>query len=106
MEGLYAVNPLQERYSDIWARIEGAIQAYTKLHPKEMAQHLLEVEQVRNEQANDHASTESKSLRWGCAIPVGLGRMLEIVEPDLFTDRRLYRLFMKKFPIFNICKKV
>ena len=106
LAGVFAVDPTTGRYGDVWGRIGAAIETWVKLHPLEMARHLLDVEYLRQEQMNKFGSTPSKSLRYGCSVPVGLGRMLEIVEPELFTDKRLYHQFMKKFPAFRVCQVV
>lgn len=105
-EGVYAVDPTKGKFGDRWARVGAAIESWAKLHPQEFAEHCLAVEYERQAQMNAYASTKDKSLRWGCSIPVGLGRMLELIEPELFTDPKLGQKFMKKFPIFNVCQKV
>jgi hypothetical protein len=100
-KGLYAIDPLKGRFSDKWARIENAIQEYTKLHPQEMAEALLDVEYHRQAQINQYGASSS-GIRHGAMLPPGLGFKLEIIDPELFTNRNNLHEFLKRFPGFRV----
>ena len=107
LAGVYALD-LKQGKGSTWAHggiLDQVVENWTKLHPVEMAQHLIEVAEVSAEQKNKFASSKT-GLRYGCSVPVGLGLQLELVEPDLFSNRQLLHKFMRKFPGFRVAQVV
>lgn len=66
----------------------------------------------RDRLANDFATTgKNKNMRWGVSIPPSLyqtleGYMKQNGHKSVFKETADLNMFMKKFPIFTIAKKV
>jgi len=97
---------LSKATGDRWDRIDQVIQEWTKIHPLEMAEHLRLVHEINKSMKNDLGSTDSKSLRYGVEIPTGLGIQLNLLDPDLFTNKTLLHKFMKRYKGFTVCTRV
>lgn len=105
LAGVYGLD-LTKVSGSIWGPtglLTQVIENWTRLHPVEMATHLRDVHNVSLDQKNKFASAKS-GLRYGCSVPSGLGMMLEIVEPELFKNKRLLHKFMKEYPGFRVAQ--
>lgn len=67
---------------------------------------------MKSSRANDHASNETKTMRWGVSLPPDLMRTLDNYmklhghKKGLFEEVSDLNKFMKKFPQFAIPTKV
>lgn len=66
---------------------------------------------LRETRANDFASTEDKSIRWGLSLPPDLIRTFDnykksLGQPGIFKEPGEIVWFAKKFPAFAVCKRV
>lgn len=93
-------------HGDKWDKIEELIKDYAKLNPDEMVRQLEAIKYARRVQMNDTASSKAKSLRWGISLPAGLLLLIKKFYPEVFTERREMRKFMRKFRGFTICQKI
>jgi hypothetical protein len=106
VSGLYNLNPLAITGGSLWDKVKVLVEEYTRLHPQEMQLHIMETKAISESRRNATASSKDKSIRWGCSIPVGLMFKLEVLAPDLFSDKKNYYGFLKRYPGFRICKSV
>lgn len=106
LAGLYRLDPSKAEGIDVWAKIDDVIRAYTKIHPNEMQMLVMENQYISKTRRTESASSKSKSLRWGASIPPALLFNLEVVEPNLFFDKKLFHKFLRKYKGFRICKTV
>lgn len=90
--------------SDFWAQVRQFIEDYSKVYPKEMYEVLQETQRLREEA--ERASKVGILGRNAYNIPVGLAVMLNNNFPELFADKNLTHMFMKKFPGFTIPNKI
>lgn len=58
--------------------------------------------------SNSKAFTESGQIQYRRALtlPIGLMRQIEEAYPLMFSNKKHLHWFMKKFPMFNIAKRV
>jgi hypothetical protein len=87
-----------------WDKIDQIIKQYSTLHPKEIDECIRKNKQTRETRKNKYAS--SQKLRWGASLPVGLMLALEKAEPKLFSNKRMYHQFIKKYKQFSVCQTV
>jgi hypothetical protein len=93
------------RASDDWDRIDQVITEWAKIHPLEMAEHIRLVHELNSMQDNDLGSGK-EGLRYGAEVPTGLGIQLQLVLPDLFTNKALLHKFMKRYKGFTVATRV
>lgn len=107
LKGLWNIDVKKVTGGSIWDKIQTVVEAYAKIHSLEIEITIRENAKLTDTRKNDLASTEGGSrLRWGVNIPAGLLFKLELVEPELFTDKKLYHKFLKKYKGFRVCKTV
>ncbi len=106
IEGVFVVDPTKAKGADLWQKIDEVIVAYTQLHPVEMEAQVRSNVLRMKEQLNEFGSTKDKSLRWGASIPTALLFRLQILEPELFENKRLFNTFLKKYKGFAVCKRI
>lgn len=107
LAGVWHINAEKAEGVDIWQKIDRVINEYTKIHPNEMRMLVLENKFISDTRKNDYASSGGTAkLRWGASIPPGLFFKLQIIEPTLFENRRLFNRFLKRYKGLRICKKV
>lgn len=87
--------------NNTWKKIEMVIQAYTKVHPQEIKEIVLDNASIANSNQN-----LSKKMRYSVRIPAGLLFKLEQVEPTLFANKKMLNQFMEKYKGFRVCQKV
>lgn len=105
LQGVWGLNLEKIGSGDIWDKIDRVIVEWTKLHPIEMAEHLLFVKELSAMQKKDTASSDS-GLRYGVEIPTGLGIQLNIVAPEIFTNKPLLHKFMRRYKGFTVPLRV
>lgn len=91
---------------DEWGMIEGLIADYGRMHAEELKVFLHGVKMVRSSQKNNTASNASKTMRHALCLPQELMVLLKRYVPDLFTDKKKMRKFMKKFPGFCVPENI
>jgi hypothetical protein len=98
--------------SDI-KNIETIIRNYNIARPGEIAGY---IEHAKKEQkdlkfetgSNTKAYTESGQIQYRRALtmPIGLFRQIEESYPLMFSNKKHLHWFMKKFPMFNVARRV
>lgn len=87
-------------HDDLWSRVDEIIMDYAKVHPIEMEIIVRENALIAASQFNKHGVSKEKGgseLRHHVRMPVALFRVLEAFCPELFSDRRNYHKFMKRY---------
>lgn len=56
--------------------------------------------------AKSHTQTAKVQFRKSLTLPIGLYRMIDESYPLMFTDKRHLHWFMRKFPEFNVAKRI
>jgi len=97
---------LSKATGDRWSKIDQVITEWTKLHPQEMLAHLKMVKELNAQQKNEFAASDSKSLRYAVEIPTGLGIQLNLLDPELFSNKTLLGRFAKRYRGFAVCTRV
>lgn len=107
-KGLKLIIPVirPENAKDKWEVVEGLIQDYAKLHPKEMRLFMEANAYARVRVKNKFASSDSHSLRWGMNMPPGLDVLIKKYVPEVLETKDNFHTFMRKFPGFRICEVV
>ena len=106
--GIWDINAYAANGADIWDKIDEVIREYAKVHTMEMEILIRENANISNSRKNDLAMSGKNDirLRWGASIPPGLLFKLEQIEPMLFSNKKLFHKFLKKYKGFRICKTV
>jgi hypothetical protein len=105
LKGVWGLDLSKITRGDDWSKIDQIITEWTKLHPYEMAEHILFVKELNSVQKNDTASSK-EGLRYGVEIPTGLGIQLQLILPELFTNKTLLHKFMKRYKGFTVATRV
>jgi hypothetical protein len=87
-----------------WDKIDQIISNYYKVHKVELEQQEKENKQTLATRRNRFSS--NGKMRLAASLPVGLLRVLEKCEPNLFKDKKLFHSFIKKFNKFKVCQEV
>jgi len=107
LKGLWDIDVKKVTGGDLWDKVQNLVEAYAKVHSMEVEIIIRENAELTETRKNALASTEGGSrLRWGGNLPVGLMFKLELLEPELFTNKKLYHKFLKKYKGFRVCKTV
>lgn len=80
----------------------GEIKMYVKLAKDEQTN-------LKNDFGSNHGSFQStgkETYRRSLTMPIGLYRQIEEAYPLMFTNKNHLHWFMKKFPMFNVARKV
>jgi len=85
-----------------WDKVSQIVECYIKVHPNEMREQIESNKMVSETRKNRFAS--GQRMRFASSLPVGLVQTLERAEPKLFTDKKLFHQFLKKYPQFKTCK--
>ena len=95
-------------YEDTWSKVDSVIKTYKELHKNdnEWKLWLKDVNRIRQTRKNEYSSNKDKSIRFGITIPPQLMFEIEVVEPDMFSNKKLFSRFMKHYPIFVIPEKI
>lgn len=106
--GLWDIDVKKATGLDMWDKIQSVIEAYAKVHSLEMEILVRQNLELSRTRKNSMALTEEggNRLRWGMNIPHGLMFKLELLEPMLFSDKKLYHKFLKKYKGFRVCETV
>jgi len=93
--------------------IETIINNYNKAKPGEIAGYIKHAKAEQKDLkfetgSNSKAFTESGQIQYRRALtmPIGLLRQIEEAYPLMFTNKKHLHWFMKKFPMFNVARKV
>jgi hypothetical protein len=79
------------------------IESWVMSHQAEMAYHLTQIEEIRNNlRDKDLARSESKYGRHALEIPEDLFLKIKKIAPDFLQDKRSLTWFMREFPMFRI----
>lgn len=90
--------------NNTWKKIEMVIQAYTKVHPEEIKEIVMDNATFANTRKNERGTVGK--MRYSVRIPAGLLFKLEQVEPQLFASKKMLNQFMEKYKGFRVCQKV
>lgn len=98
--GLFAVN----HKASGWDKLDQIIDNYYKVHR-------LELKEIEKENKTTLATRKNKfgsasKIRMVASIPVGLMRILEKCEPDLFKDKKKFHVFIKRYKKFKVCQEI
>ena len=104
--GVYTIDTDKLEGLDSWDAIDQAIKEYAAIHPNEIRLQMIQNQETRKNQYSKFGSGKTKAMRHGISIPVALMFKLERIMPDLFSDQRKTRLFMKKYKGFRTCQEV
>lgn len=99
-------NITPDKAVDMWESIYSLIRDYTKVHPQEMRLFMETNAHARRKVNNKYAASRSMSIRWGMNLPPGLDVLIRKFHPDVFDNKRKFRMFMRKFPGFRVCDVV
>lgn len=102
--GLMDIDVTNVYGNNTWSKIQMVIEAYTKVHPEEIKEIVLDNATIANTRNNDFG--KSGKLRYSIRIPAGLLFKLEQVEPQLFANKKMLNQFMEKYKGFRVCQKV
>jgi hypothetical protein len=102
--GLMDIDVSNSYGTNTWNKIEMVIQAYTKVHPQEIKEIVMDNAMIAQTLKNEYG--KSKKLRYSVRIPAGLLFKLEQVEPKLFANKNMLNQFMNKYKGFRVCQKV
>jgi len=80
----------------------GEIDAFVKMAKEE--QKALNNDYGSN--ANSHTESGKIQYRRALTMPIGLLRQIEEAYPLMFNNKKHLNWFMKKFPMFNVARKI
>jgi len=106
LAGLYRLDTSKVTGIDLWAKLDMVINEYVKIHPNEMKMLVYENKAIGNSRMNSLASNKNKTVRWGASLPPALMFKLEEVEPMLFSSKKLFNSFLKRYKGLRICQSV
>ena len=106
--GIWDINAYAASGADLWDKIDYVIKEYAKVHRLELEIVIRENAAISKSRQNDLAMSHKGGLRlrWGASIPPGLLFKLEQIEPMLFSNKKLFHKFLKKYKGFRICKTI
>lgn len=89
-----------------WAAVDTVVREYAQVNPNEVRE-IIETNAIqRVNNLYRTGANESKTARHALSIPVGLMHKLEFVMPDIFTNKRKLRHFMKCYKGFTACETI
>ncbi len=109
LKGLYRLDTSKVKGIDIWAKLDQVINDYAKIHKWEMIECVTANAATMKTMLREDGRTGRRdlaNLRYGCDIPVALMFKLEQVEPELFSNKKLFHKFLNKYKGFRVCQKV
>lgn len=93
--------------------IENCINQYELARPGELQRFIAQAKKdqadLKNDTGSNHAkykSTGKPSFRHAVSLPIGLYRMIEEAYPLMFSNTEHLHWFMRKFPKFNIARRI
>jgi len=89
----------------MWKIIDGLIDDYGKIHPKEIQDILTENRAIRETMKNQYGSSGG-GLRWGFRLPPALVRVIERRFKDFFVDRTNVHKFMERYKQYCVCETI
>lgn len=106
LKGVYVIDTTKTQSSDMWGKIDEVVGAYASLHKIEVELLIRQNAEKVKAQMNQYGSNKDKSMRWGASIPAALLFRLQMIFPEVFTDRNLFNKFLKRYKGFRVCNKV
>jgi len=103
IQGVYHVDT-DNISGSLWEMIDKVIESYSKINPEEIKAYVAQNQKIKNSRLTAFASSKENTLRFGASLPVALMFKLEKIEPELFTDKKLFNQFIKRYKGFTICK--
>lgn len=105
--GLHTIDTekAKDKIKGRWERIDAIIKAYTDIHPNEMRAQIIQNQMTRLYDTND-GFTKLRTMRFGVSMPPLLLLKIEAVEPEMFTDRKLFTQFMRRYSGLTVVKDV
>jgi hypothetical protein len=91
---------------DSWVAVDTVVREYAVCNPNEIRD-IIEanaIQRVNNTYRT--GANASNTTRHALSIPVGLMHKLEFVMPDIFTNKRKLRHFMKCYKGFTACESI
>lgn len=106
--GLWDFDAKNAKGVDLWDKIQSVVETYAKIHSMEIEIMVRQNAEITQTRKNALSITEEggNRIRWGCNLPHGLMFKLEQLEPMLFSDKKLYHKFLKKYKGFRVCETV
>ena len=92
---------------DRWAIIDELIRDYTKVHPYEVGA-VVEANKMLKSRLFDtkYGKGKETNLRHAMDMPVGLTILLKQNFPDLFSDKKNFHKFCRKYKGFTVPDKI
>ena len=98
----------------LWDTVDMILNVWFKKHPREYEEHQRFVALTRKTQKNKFGSTERKrgdlgGLRHLGEIPTDIATTLDLLcyrQIKDYGDRRFYREFFKRYPVFSVAEKI
>lgn len=89
-----------------WTAVDSVIREYTSINPIEIREFVEANAVLRVNQTYRTGANVTKTMRHALSIPIGLAGKLEQVMPDIFTNKRKLRHFMKCYKGFTACNTI
>ena len=90
----------------VWGVIGEIINIWAQANPKRWDSYLIHLKDIKKTRKNKFASTREheRYLRYLVDVPIGVIKMIRIMYPPdkLKMNKKFWRLFAKKFPMFTV----
>jgi len=93
--------------------IKRAIKQYELARPGEIKRFIKKAKEEQSLQNNEfasnakaHSQSAKVQFRKSLTMPIGLYRMIDESYPLMFNDKQHLHWFMRKFPAFNVAKRI
>lgn len=106
LKGLFVIDPTKTQSSDMWGKIDEIVGAYASLHKLEVELLVRQNAEKTKTQLNKYGATKNKDIRWGASIPAALLFRLQMVYPEVFTEKNLFNKFLRRYKGFRVCNTV
>jgi hypothetical protein len=91
---------------DSWVAVDTVVREYAQVNPNEVREFIEANAVLRVNNQYRTGANSSNTSRHALSIPVGLMHKLEFVMPDIFTNKRKLRHFMKCYKGFTACETI
>lgn len=97
------------RNKDIWESIDFLLEVWKRKNPQEAARFGDAVRDTTSSRRNEHASSETKSLRYLLELPQEIHAALDFFFAEKINEmgkNNFFREFARRYPFFKVAERI